>query len=222
MKKIIIFLFMLNFMILPLFMVKAYSADIGYLSYIEIIMTTGKLIRDYTEEELLTLRKQSEKPQALGISISIDNKGVPATYISSILVSYENAGTSDIEFSKTIQIETNNKISFSSSASESKTISGEYKKIKGQIAKKVDLDYKQSYEKSVKEKKEMKIKVEANSKMILYLTGDLLVYNGCFSSYVLFVKTVSAPFEFIVLTSQYERLEKATINEDIVIWKREL
>lgn len=217
MKKIILFLFTLNFMILPLFMVKAYAADIGYLSYIEIIMTTGKLVRDYTPEEYKELVKKTEKPMALGIAIASDCKAVPATYISSILVSYENAGTTDIEFSKTIQIETNNKITFSSSAQGSKTISGEYKKIKGQIASKIDLDYKQSYEKSVKEKKEMKILVEANSKMILYLTGDLLVYNGVFSEYVLFIKHFSAPYEFIVLTSQYERLEKATINEDLII-----
>lgn len=217
MKKLLILFFIINFIILPLFMIRAYAVDIGYLSYIEIIMSTGKLVRDYTTEEYAELRKKSEKVIGLGISIAQDCKAVPATYISSILVSYENAGTSDIEFSKTIQVETNNKISFSSSASGSKTISGEYKKIKGQIASKIDLDYKQSYEKSVKEKKEMKIKVEANSKMILYLTGDLLVYNGVFSEYVCFVKTLSAPYEFIILTSQYERLEKATINEDIII-----
>lgn len=219
MKKFIILLFIINFLVLPLYMVKVYSADIGYLSYIEIVMTTGKLMRDFTPEETKALRKKTEKVMAIGISVAVENAAVPASYISSILVSYENAGTTDIEFSKTIQVETNNKISFSSSASESKTISGEYKKIKGQIAKKIDLDYKQSYEKSVKEKKEVKIKVEANSKMILYLTGDLLVYNGVFSSYLCFVRTISSPYEFIVLTSQYERLEKAKINEDLVIWK---
>lgn len=219
MKKFIITLFIINFIVLPLFMVKAYSADIGYLSYIEIVLSTGKLVRDFTPEELSKLKKATEKPTMLGLNVVGECRAVPASYISSILVSYENAGTTDIEFSKTIQVETNNKITFSSSASESKTVAAEYKKIKGQIAKKIDLDYKQSYEKSVKEKKEVKIKVEANSKMILYLTGDLLVYNGAFSQYICFVKTVSAPYEFIVLTSQYERLEKATINEDLVIWK---
>lgn len=217
MKKIIFALFIINFLLIPSFFIKTYAADTDYLAYIEIIMTTGKLIRNYTREESEALKIKSEKQMAFGVSIAVDNAATPATYISSILVSYENSGTTDIEFVKEIQIETNQTISFSTGGQVSGGASGNIKKVKAEVAAKANVNYSKTSEKSVKEKKQMKLKVEANSKMILYLTGDLLVYNGYFSMYAFFVKQLSAPYEFIRLNTQYERLEKASINEDLIV-----
>lgn len=218
MKKLFLLLFIANFIIIPMFFFKAHAAtDNDYLSYIEIVMSTGKLIRNYTSEEFQELKRKTEKPSMFGVEVAKDCQGVPATYISSILVSYENAGTSDIEFTKTVVIETNLKMSFSTSGSLSGSLSGNIKKIKAQIAAKADMDFKASYEKSIKEKKEVKVKVEANSKMILYITGDLTVNNGVFSSYIFYVRELTMPYEFVRLNTQYERLEKAKIDEDLII-----
>ncbi len=217
MKKLIFFLFMLNFIVLPMFYVETYAADTDYLSYIEVIMTKGKLIRDYTTEEMIELKIKSENQLFFGISIAKDNVATKATYISSILVSYENAGTSPIELSKSIEVETNQKISFSSSSSLSGGLGGNINKIKAELAAKADLKYSESREKSVTEKKKMDLKIDPNTKMILYLTGDLLVYNGCFSYYEFFIKRFSASYEFVVLNTQYERLETALISEAITL-----
>lgn len=217
MKKLIFFLFIVNFLIIPMFFVSVYAEDTDYLAYIEVVMTTGKLIRNYTTTEMTELKTRSEKAIPFGISIAKDNVGTKATYISSILVSYENAGTSAIELTKEIQVETKQKISFSSGGQVSGGLGGNIKKIKAEIAAKADVNYSKVTEESVKEKKTMKINVDPNTKMILYLTGDLLVYNGCFSYYLLFIKQFSAAYEFVILNTQYERLEQALINESFDI-----
>ena len=208
---------MVNFLIIPCFFVNVYAEDTDYLAYIEIVMSTGKLIRNYTKEEMADLKARSESNTFFGISIAKDNVGTKATYISSILVSYENSGTSPIELTKEVQVETNKKVSFSTSGSVSGSIGGNIKKIKGELAAKADVKYSESTEVSVKEKKTMKLKVDPNTKMILYLTGDLFIYNGCFSCYSFFVKEFSAAYEFVILATQYERLEEATINEDLLV-----
>ena len=217
MKKIIFFLFVVNFLILPLSFLDVYAEDSDYLAYIELIMSTGKLIRNYTTEEMTELKKKTEQFAFFGITIAKDNVGTKATYISSIVVSFENSGTSAIELTKEIQVETNQKISFSTGGQISGGIGGNLKKIKGELAAKADVKYSEERSQSVKEKKTMKIKIEPNTKMILYLTGDLLVYNGCFSYYSFFIREFSAAYEFVILNTQYERLEQAKINEDLIV-----
>lgn len=215
MKKIILLLFFGVFCVLPMFTIKAYAVDNNYLAFIEIILSTGKLARDFTEEERKISGAKSEKNMFYGVSINPDNKAVKGTYISSILVSYENSGTTDIEFTKEIQIETNQQVSFSTGGDISGNVGFSIKKVKAEIAGKANVKYSTSSEKSVKEKKTMKLKVEANSRMILYLTGDLQVSNGSFSLYNFWIKLCTFTYEFVTLNTQYERLEKATINENL-------
>lgn len=215
MKKFIFTLFFSLFFILPMFTIKAHAIDSDYLAFIEIIMSTGKLARDFTEEERKISGAKSEKNMFYGISVHQENIAVKGTYISSILVSYENSGTTDIEFTKEIQVETNQKTSFSTGGDISGTVGFSVKKIKAEIAGKANVKYASSSEKSVKEKKTMKLKVEANSRMILYLTGDLQVSNGSFSIYNFWVKLYTFTYEFVTLNTQYERLEKALINENL-------
>ena len=217
MKKIIFFLFMVNFFIIPLFFVDVHAEDSDYQAYIEVVMSTGKLIRNYTTEEFEELKKKTEQQTFFGYRVAKDNVGIKATYISSIVVSYENSGPSTIELSKEISVETNQKITFSSGGSISGGLGGNIKKIKAELAAKVDIKYSEERSQSVKEKKTMKIRIEPNTKMILYLTGDLLVYNGCFSYYAFFIKQYSAAYEFVILNTQYERLEQAKINEDLIV-----
>ena len=218
MKKIIFFLFTVNFIIIPLFFVDVYAEeDSDYLAYIEVVMSTGKLIRNYTRDELNDLKEKSQMLTFFGYALAKDNVGTKASYISSIVVSFENSGPSTIEISKEIQVETNQKISFSSGGQVSGGIGGNIKKVKAELAAKADIKYSEERSQSVKEKKTMKISIEPNTKMILYLTGDMLVYNGCFTYYAFFIKQYSAAYEFVILNTQYERLEQAKIDEDLII-----
>ena len=206
-----LFLSLFTFVFFPLMTVEAKDTSSDYNTYVEIVMTTGKLLKNYTKLEY-------DKAIADGVGIYFNkikvcpvNKNVEATYISNTLFSVENRSATDVKYEVDITLEKNNKVTFTAGGSLSASASGTIKKIKVSASNDANVNYSDTTTTSIKEKKSMTIIVEANSRAIIYLTGDLSVTNGVILVYRCFFLAYKGGYEIVVLKSQYARIEKVSI-----------
>lgn len=213
MKKIIlvIILYVVGLVFHYSFNVSAAAEE--YTTYSEIMMSEGKLLMNYTDEEMKEMLLKIKGAVFSGVKVHEENTNVKATYISNTLYSVENKGSTDVTYDVVVEVETNNKVSFSSSGSLSGSISkGKTGGLKGDIGAKCSVDYSNVTTTSRKEKQTMKLVVESNSRAIVYLTGELLITNGVAANYFLWIKLCEGGFEFVTLQNQYSRIEKVKIS----------
>ena len=212
MKKLLIILGILIYLVFPFAFLNAHAAESSdYLSYSEIMLSSGKLIRYYTKEEYNKLIARTDGSYFMDIVVVIDNKAVDGSYISNTLYSVENTSKTAIEYNLEYSIETNNKVSFQTSESISASGSGTIKKVKAECSAKASVDYSSVTSTSVKEKRTMKLTIEPDSRLIVYLTGEVTVTNGVVAVYYFWVRSYTGAFEFVTLKSQFSKLEKRSI-----------
>ncbi len=215
MKKINITLFIFIFLVISFSALEVHAVsdtNTEYQTYVEIIMPTGKLLKDYTKEEFEEyFNEATSGVHFYDVVIYPVNKNIKSTYITNTLFSVDNKSASSVDYSFSIQVETTNVVSFSSSISTSSSASGNIKKVKAEASVKSNIEYSEKNTTSIKEKRTMDLKVEPNSRAIIYLMGDITITNGVFAVYEFFINVLKGGYEFAVLNTQYARLEKATI-----------
>lgn len=183
----------------------------SYLTYNEIMLSTGKLLSNFTEEEYEKYYKEVIKTTFWGINVYTVNDNVDATYISQTLYSVDNRGTTDIMYELDVVIETSNKTVWNIDGSIDGVGKGTIKAFKVDLAAKAGVDYTKTKEESRKETQKMKLNIEANSRAIVYLMGNAKVTNGVCSVYVCFINVGNSGFEYFTLLNQYPRMEKRSL-----------
>ncbi len=215
MKKIIVsFLLFLGFLFFTEALeVKAEDDSCDYLTYQEIIMSSGKLIKNFTEVEKEEILLRSTGPIIGGVVIIPENQSVKATYIASVKECMENMGSTPIDINVDYSVETNSKVSFSSSGSISSSFGGSMSKVKAEAAMKANVEYSNSTTKSVKEKKSLSITVEPLSQYMVVVKGNLTISNGMAEVYLFWIRTEYGAYELVTLESQYAALEKRSLAQ---------
>lgn len=217
MKKLLLIFGILLYIGFPLAFLTVHGEESSdYLSYSEIMLSSGKLIRYYTDYEYAKLIEKTDGVYFMDVVVVIDNKAVDGSYISNTLYSVENTSKTAIEYNLEYSIETNNKVSFQTSESISASGSGTIKKVKAECAAKASVDYSSTTSTSVKEKRTMKLTIEPDSRLIVYLTGEVTITNGVVAVYYWWIRSYTGAFEFVTLKSQFSKMEKRSI------WKRVL
>lgn len=187
------------------------AASEEYMSFSEIMMNDGKLLSNYTKEEMEELLSCVHKSKFAGVTVYKENDTVDASYISNTLYSVENSGSTDVTYDIVVDVETVNKVSFSASGSLNASASGSKSGVKAEIGKKCGIEVSKTTTTSRKEKQTMKLVVEGGSRAIVYLTGNLSVTNGVAAYYICFIRVAEGGFEIVTLKNQYARVEKAKI-----------
>ncbi len=209
MKKIItIMLCFITIMLCS--MVECYAEE-DYGTFNEIMMSSGKLLKNFTEEELNEYMKKVKKTIFWGINVYTVNKNIETTYISSTLYNVENKGQTDVSYELDVVVEQAKTTTWNLSGSLSGTAKGTIKSFKNDLATKAGIDYKSTTKESRKETQKLKVTVEKNSRAIVYLMGSARVTNGVCACYIFFVPVASSGFEYFTLVNQYPRLEKRSL-----------
>ncbi len=178
-----------------------------YLTYQEIIMSSGKLIKNWTEKEKNEILDNTET-HFFGIYLDVINQNVQASYIASVKECMENTANTNITLDVSYSVETNTKVSFSSSGSVSASGSGTISKIKAEASAKAGVEYSNATTTSVKEARKLSITVEPNSQYMVVTKGNLSVTNGIVEVYRFWFRIYYGAFEIVTLQSQYAELEK--------------
>lgn len=212
MKKIfgLILCFLIFLCINHVFQIHATSED--YTTYVEIMLNEGKLMNNFTDEEMCIMYNQIKGSTFMDVKVHEENKNIEGTYISNTLYSVENKGSTDVTYEILVDVETTNKVSFNASGSLNGSVSsGKSGGVKEDIGAKCGLEVTSSTTSSRKEKQTMKFSVEGGSRAIVYLTGNLSVTNGVAVMYVFWIKKCEGAFEIVTLKNQYARMEKVAI-----------
>lgn len=187
------------------------AGEESYLTYNEIMMSSGKLLAYFTEEEYESYYKKVENPKFWGINVYTVNDDVTATYISQTLYSVDNRGLTDITYELNVVVDTSNKTTWNVGGSINAAGKGTIKNFKVDLATKASIDYTNVVETSTKETQKMKIIIEKESRAIVYLMGNARVTNGVYAIYMFFIKVNKDGFEYFSLVNQYPRMEKRSI-----------
>lgn len=206
MKKINILLIFISIMICTV--LTTYADNDSYETYNEIMMATGKLLSNFTEEEMKEYKKFVKRRKAYGVNVYVVNKNIEATYIASTYYSVDNRGSTDVSYELDIVVETAKKTVLKFSGSASGTGKGTIKSFKTDIAAKAGVDYSKTKEESRKETQKFKLTVEKGSRAIVYLMGSARITNGVCSCYIAFIELSTCGFEYFTLVNQYPRMEK--------------
>lgn len=213
MKKMImaisIFLGILFFM--DTLEIKASEDTCDYLTYQEIILSSGKLIKNFTEEERKEILARSTGTKFIGVEVIPECQSVKASYIASVKECMENMGDTPITINVDYTVETNTKVSFSSSGSVSGSGGGTISKIKAEASAKANVEYSKTTSESIKEKRSLSITVEPGSQYMVVTKGNLSISNGMVEVYYFWIRVCYGCYEFVTLESQYAALEKRTI-----------
>ena len=207
-KVLCLFVLLIIVMSVTFVDVKADTDD--YKTFNEIIMSDGKLLRYYTDEELDFYKKQL-KSKAAGVDVIIINKNIEASYISETLYNVHNSGLTNVEYQLDISVTKNQKITWEVSGDLNATAKGTIKMFQANIESKVGVDYKNVNEKTEKTTEKIDLIVEPNSRAIIYLMGSARVTNGVCKVSVIFVNTATFGFEYFTIVNQYPRLEKRSL-----------
>lgn len=206
MKKFI-FLVALIFLIVPLF--KRTTADINdYTSFAYINVSDGKMLKDYTEDELSEAIYQTKNRRFKGWRINLFNKNVPCEFISSTVFSMYNTGTTPMKYDVSIHAENTVKTSISTTGSIAYRINGNIKSFKNDLD--VSLKIEASYIETtlVKETENLSIEIDPNTLCVIYIQGTGLLTNGVARYYELWMTQEKGGFEYFTITNSYLRIEK--------------
>lgn len=212
MKKLIIGLIM-TIVIFSCNFLEPYAADediSDYLTYQEIMMSSGKLIKNWTENDKKEILDNTDT-HFYGVYVTVENQNVQSSYIASVKECMENTGATKIVLDVSYSVETNTKVSFSSSGSVSASGSGNLNKVKAEASAKAGVEYSKSTTTSTKETRKLSVEVEPNSQYMVVTKGSLSVTNGVVEIYKFWFRLYYGCFEIVTLQSQYAELEKRSL-----------
>ena len=149
MKKInIIFIMIILGLTIPL--VDSNGASDDYKTFNEIILSTGKLLCYFTDEEMEEYKSKLDK-KFIGVDVYVVNKNVEATYISETLYNVYNSGGTNVEYQLDIEVTKSEKTTWEVTGDLSATAKGTIKMFQTTIESKVGVKYKNEKSTTTKE-----------------------------------------------------------------------
>ena len=207
MKKILIFANII-LIILCFSVNKVEAASEDYNSYSEIMMASGKLLSNFTEEEYKSYYKEIEKRRFWGWNTYVVNSNVPCTYIARTVYETSNESKDPVSYEITITTETETKTSISATGSIKYELKGEVKKFKHDLDSKISLDFKYQNMESKKRTEKLKIPVEGKTRLLVTITGTGVITNGVAAYYTFWCLNQKGGFEYFTITNEFQKIEK--------------
>lgn len=209
MKK---YICMLMLLLLIFSMTKVSHADINdYTAFSSINVSNGKLLRDYTKDELDAALDETKDRRFSGWRIKLFNKNVPCEFISSTLFSMYNTGTTAIKYKLQVNAENTVKTSISSTGSIEYSVKGDGKVFSNKLDTALKIEYDYSETALVKETEELNIEIDPNTLCIVYIKGTGLLTNGVARYYSFWISQNKGGFEYFTITDSYVRIEKIAL-----------
>lgn len=207
MKKIII----LIMTVLSLSCIQLKDVSANHLAFQKMEIYGGKLLKDYTSEELKQYDSKINKRRFSSWNTYELANGAKTYFTSHTVFSYYNTGTTSIDYTYTSTVTKTKKISYAASGSIKFTASGSKAGFKGGLDTSLKIDY--SDDDTVVEKEEIKMsfKCDPNTRVLMYIAGEGYLYNGIARKYFFWLETDSGGYEYFITATEYQVLEKVSL-----------
>lgn len=169
----------------------------------------GKLLRNYSDEELSPHIKSTYKRRFRGWRIAYINYHVRCNFVSKTILSIVNTGSSAIEYEVEKTETTMNKVSVNVNGSLKGGAKGT--KIKGNLDASLGISKEREESVSCKTSESLKITVDPNTKVTVSLKGSGYLTNGYALYYDFWLKSYRGCFEYFELVDVYPKILKESI-----------
>lgn len=213
MKKLKMLL-MVVFSIFVLSIIKERRVDASsgpYYAYSYLNVTSGKLLKDYTSDELDDELSNVRKRKFSGWNIYKFNNNVRTTFIKEALFSYHNTSSTPYTYKVSITSEKTIKTSCSATGSIGLNAGTTGKTFKSGLTGELKLQGEYSEIELNKEQENLEITVDPNSVVVGYIEGTGYYTNGVACSYFFWIEQELGAFEYFTITSSYLRIEKRSL-----------
>lgn len=226
-KRLILLLITIVTVVLSLNLSKVEANNISsdycdYTTFSYMQFSRGKLLKNYSEQELKPYIKATHKKRFYGWRICYMNYHVRCNFTSKTILSIVNDGKTNIEYELEQTETVMNKVSITAKGTLKTSVSGTVKKFKG------GLDSALSIEKSVDESvtcktsESLKIIIDPGTRVNIYLKGSGYLTNGYATLYDLWLKSFRGAFEFFELVDVYPKIVKEKIWEKLYLFYQQL
>jgi len=182
----------------------------NHLAFKEIECIGGKLLRDFTEEELRNHYRKVERRMFSGWRIHRVNS-FEINYIKEVLFSYYNDSPTAIKYDYNYERTVSKKTSISASGNIKFNTSGNIKKFKSGLNAELKLSTSSEESKTEKEKLTLKFDIDPGHMLNLYVIGHGHVENGVASKYLFWIRRITGGYEIFNMSTEYTRLEKIPV-----------
>ena len=213
MKKIYMFI-LLFFLVVIFINIKTpqSKADVNdYTSFASINVTEGKLLRDYSNEELKSAYKLVSERKFVGWRYHFFQRNVPVEFISNVVFSMHNSGTTALKYKVQVSAENCVKTSISCTGSIKYDVSGTIKKFKNGLDSSLKLEGSYQETQLVKQQENLEVDIDPGTVCIIYIQGTGLLTNGVASYYEWWMRRNEGGFEYFTITDSHLRIEKIKI-----------
>lgn len=214
--KKLIFLLLFLTLFIPIKEVRASTSGGDYKKFSSITLCRGKLVGNYTDEELEPFVKETKKRRFVGWRIAYINKRVKCNFTSETIMSIYNTGKTSMKYKLQKIDSTIFKTSVSSTGSIGLSISGNNKTFKGGLDTALKINNESSKTIEVKTTENMEIDIDPCTKATMYLCGDGYLTNGYARRYEWWISKSSGCFEYFEITNIYPRIVKVEVWLEIL------
>lgn len=202
MKKILTFLLLISGLLLSTNVTYGYA---NFETYDKV--GPGKLLKDFTDDDYHAYYKKLPGNQFLGWTTYNAHEDIKIKYISETLFSYYNNGKSSLQY--------NYKATKKTMSSYALKVTGGIKlqtqknnKVFGDgLQASINVEYKYENKTEETENFDIKVAIEPQTQMVLYLYGEGLITNGVAKNYFFWFEINKGGYEIFVVTTYYQRLE---------------
>ena len=203
MKKLLIisiflFLLMIN---------KTVDASEGYQTFQEIELSSGMMLKDFTEVDYEKYYQKVDKRKFWGWNVETVNQNIKAKFLSETVFSYYNNGSTPITYEYELSKTVVNKFSISSTGTLKYKMDGSTAKFKNNLDSEVKINVSNEVVTTTKEENTLQIIIDPKTVANLKVVGEARITNGVAAYYVFWIRTQRGGFEYFVVTTQYPRLE---------------
>ncbi len=192
--------------------VSAPDTDVSdYRKFTSFQMSSGKLLKNYTNQEIKDHMKKCNKRKFTGWRISYMNKHVRCNFTSKTLLSIYNNGNSPITYKLSETQNSMYKVSLSTTGSLGGSVKGDIKKFKGGLDAKVGIESSITKTIEVKTAESLEILVDPGTRATIYLKGSGYLTTGCAVLYGCWIRDLVGCFEFFEIVDCYPKIVKEKI-----------
>ncbi len=210
MKKLKIILFMgVILLVMQMNMTKVNaSAAQDYQSFSSMTLSSGKLLRYYTSEEVKNFKSKVGKRKFSGWRTYTVNNRVKCNFISETVFSVYNTGTTAIKYELSNVTSTVKKVSLSCTGSLSYSYKKDVKTFKDGLDATLKIEKTVSETIEVKTTEKFEISVDPKTRVTMYFAGTGYLTTGFAQSYFFWIKQAFGGYEYFTVADIYPRIEK--------------
>lgn len=186
-------------------------AQTHYQSYESMTVYEGKLLEDFTDKDYKTYYKNVSRRKFMGWRVHHMHKNIKVSYVSDTLFSYYNDGTTAIDYTYKLDRKLNQKFNISATGSIGIKLQKSEKTFKNNLDGSLKLSADYYLHSEEKESFEVKLKVDPQTQVDLYIYGEGKITNGVAARYFFWMRAERGGYEVFLITTQYHRLEKKPI-----------